>query len=66
MKEHIQKYEPVIGLEIHIQLKTQNKMFSACPVPKNTDAPNTVIDPLTVGHPGTLPTINQQAGRTTL
>lgn len=61
MKDKMQKYEPVIGLEIHIQLKTKSKMFSDCPVPADTDSPNTAIDPLTVGHPGTLPTINKTA-----
>ncbi len=61
MTEEIKKYEPVIGLEIHVQLRTKSKMFSDCPVPSDTDTPNTVIDPLTVGHPGTLPTINKTA-----
>ncbi len=55
------KYEPVIGLEIHVQLKTKSKMFSSCPVPQESDPPNTMIDPLAVGHPGTLPVINRQA-----
>lgn len=60
------KYEPIIGLEIHVQLKTKSKMFSSCPVPADADPPNTVVDPLTLGHPGTLPTINAEAIHYTL
>lgn len=62
-------YEPIIGLEIHLQLKTQSKMFCRC---ANTDdAPaNTAVCPICLGHPGTLPTINaeavNQAGRLSL
>lgn len=53
-------YEPVIGLEIHTQLKTQSKMFCSC---KNTEAdePNTNVCPICMGHPGTLPAVNEKA-----
>ncbi|MBI5037905.1 MAG: Asp-tRNA(Asn)/Glu-tRNA(Gln) amidotransferase subunit GatB [Candidatus Kerfeldbacteria bacterium] len=57
------KFETVIGLEIHVQLKTKSKMFSDCPVPADAATPNTAVDPLTLGHPGTLPVINEQAVR---
>jgi aspartyl-tRNA(Asn)/glutamyl-tRNA(Gln) amidotransferase subunit B len=55
------KLEPVIGLEIHVQLKTKTKMFCSCPNRGELDPPNTNICPTCVGHPGTLPNINQQA-----
>lgn len=55
---------PVIGLEIHVQLKTQSKMFCSCPNPMTMDhepAPNTTICPICMGYPGTLPAPNKQA-----
>ncbi|GAB4489229.1 MAG: Asp-tRNA(Asn)/Glu-tRNA(Gln) amidotransferase subunit GatB [Anaerolineales bacterium] len=55
-------YEPVIGLEVHIELQTQSKMFCACPVVDSVSAePNTAVCPICAGHPGTLPVVNQQA-----
>lgn len=55
------KYETVIGLEIHVQLKTKSKMFCSCDN-KGEDKPaNTTICPICMGHPGVLPVINQQA-----
>ena len=56
------KYEPVIGLEVHCQLATHTKMFSACPLAIGAP-PNTMIDPYTLGLPGTLPSTNAQAVR---
>jgi len=53
-------YEPVIGLEIHIQLKTKTKMFCGCST-KNASMPNENICPICMGHPGTLPTPNLEA-----
>ncbi|MCA9650150.1 MAG: Asp-tRNA(Asn)/Glu-tRNA(Gln) amidotransferase subunit GatB [Myxococcales bacterium] len=55
-------YEPVIGLEVHCQLQTASKMFSACPVGIGAP-PNTLVDPYTLGLPGTLPVPNAQAVR---
>jgi len=55
------KYEVVIGLEVHCQLRTKSKMFSACPRDYFDQEPNTLIDPVTLGLPGTLPVINEQA-----
>ncbi|MBU0625599.1 Asp-tRNA(Asn)/Glu-tRNA(Gln) amidotransferase subunit GatB [Patescibacteria group bacterium] len=55
------RLEPVIGLEIHAQLKTHTKMFCACPNRGELDPPNTNICPTCVGHPGTLPNINRSA-----
>ena len=53
-------FEPVIGIEIHVQLKTQSKMFCGS---KNADedVPNTHVCPICLGHPGTLPVLNQEA-----
>lgn len=55
-------YEPVIGLEVHCQLQTQTKMFSACPLGIG-EPPNTVVDAYTMGLPGTLPVPNAAAIR---
>lgn len=54
---------PVIGLETHLQLKTQSKMFCACRANAERLAPNTNICPICLGHPGTLPVVNEQAVR---
>ncbi|MFC4638998.1 Asp-tRNA(Asn)/Glu-tRNA(Gln) amidotransferase subunit GatB [Deinococcus hohokamensis] len=54
-------YQAVIGLEVHLQLKTRSKIFSACPADYHGAEPNTYTDPLTLGLPGTLPTLNRQA-----
>ena len=55
------KLEPVIGLEIHVQLKTKSKMFCACANDGENQAPNTTICQVCLGHPGTLPVPNKQA-----
>ena len=53
-------FEPVIGLEIHVELKTKSKMFSSAPVTYGKEA-NTQTAPLDMGFPGTLPVVNKQA-----
>jgi aspartyl-tRNA(Asn)/glutamyl-tRNA(Gln) amidotransferase subunit B len=53
-------YEPVIGLEIHVQLKTRTKMFCGCALSFGEE-PNTRTCPVCLGHPGTLPVTNAQA-----
>ncbi len=55
------KLTPVIGLEIHVQLKTKSKMFCACDNSGEDKAPNTTVCPICMGHPGTLPVMNRQA-----
>lgn len=55
------KYEPVIGLEIHCELKTRTKMFCGCLNNPDEKHPNENICPICVGHPGTLPVINKKA-----
>ncbi|MDA0163795.1 Asp-tRNA(Asn)/Glu-tRNA(Gln) amidotransferase subunit GatB [Solirubrobacter ginsenosidimutans] len=53
-------YEPVIGLEIHVQLKTRTKMFCGCELSFGEE-PNTRTCPVCLGLPGTLPVTNAQA-----
>ncbi|MCQ2793181.1 MAG: Asp-tRNA(Asn)/Glu-tRNA(Gln) amidotransferase subunit GatB [Bacilli bacterium] len=54
------EFEPVIGLEIHVELKTNSKMFSNAPVCYGKE-PNTQIAPLDMAFPGTMPTVNKNA-----
>ena len=55
-------YEPVIGLEVHAELRTSSKMFCACPVVDSISAePNQAVCPVCAGMPGTLPVTNRQA-----
>jgi aspartyl-tRNA(Asn)/glutamyl-tRNA(Gln) amidotransferase subunit B len=60
------KYYPKIGLEIHIELKTRSKMFCNCKNDPDEKHPNINICPVCLGHPGTLPVINQEAVRKTI
>jgi aspartyl-tRNA(Asn)/glutamyl-tRNA(Gln) amidotransferase subunit B len=53
--------EPVIGLEIHVQLKTQSKMFCACDNAGEDRPINTTVCEICMGHPGTLPAANRTA-----
>lgn len=55
------EYKTIIGLEIHIQLKTKRKMFCSCDNAGEDKPPNTFVCPVCMGHPGVLPVINQQA-----
>ena len=54
------RYEPVIGLEVHCQLKTESKLFCRCPT-KFGSLPNHHTCPVCLGMPGVLPVINEQA-----
>ena len=53
-------FEAVIGLEIHVEMKTKSKMFSSAPSVYGKE-PNTQIMPLDMAYPGTLPTVNKEA-----
>jgi aspartyl-tRNA(Asn)/glutamyl-tRNA(Gln) amidotransferase subunit B len=66
----LELFEPVIGLEIHVELSTKTKMFSDAPNPANSDnfpegghgaAPNTLTTPVDLGLPGSLPVVNATA-----
>jgi aspartyl-tRNA(Asn)/glutamyl-tRNA(Gln) amidotransferase subunit B len=54
------EYEPVIGLECHVELSTASKVFCGCPTTFGA-APNTQVCPVCTGQPGTLPVINEKA-----
>jgi aspartyl-tRNA(Asn)/glutamyl-tRNA(Gln) amidotransferase subunit B len=54
-----ENYEPVIGLEVHIQLLTKSKAYSS-DANEYGNMPNTNIDPISLGHPGTLPKMNKK------
>jgi aspartyl-tRNA(Asn)/glutamyl-tRNA(Gln) amidotransferase subunit B len=53
-------WEPVIGLEVHVQLNTKSKLFSSAPN-RFGDEPNTNISDVCTGQPGTLPVLNKEA-----
>ncbi len=55
------KLTPIIGLEIHVQLKTKSKMFCSCDNAGEDKPANTTVCPICMGHPGVLPVINRQA-----
>ncbi|MQG87770.1 MAG: Asp-tRNA(Asn)/Glu-tRNA(Gln) amidotransferase subunit GatB [SAR202 cluster bacterium] len=55
------EYEAVIGLETHVQLKTQSKMFGTSSAKYQTAEPNTLVDEVSMALPGTLPVVNQTA-----
>jgi aspartyl-tRNA(Asn)/glutamyl-tRNA(Gln) amidotransferase subunit B len=57
--EVLAKYEPVIGLEVHVQLLTKAKIFCGCSS-RFGDAPNTNVCPVCLGLPGTLPVLNKR------
>ncbi len=59
------EYEAVIGLEVHVQLKTRSKMFCACPTGFGAE-PNTHTCPVCLGMPGSLPVLNEGAIRLTV
>ncbi len=56
------KSRVIVGLEIHVQLRTQTKLFCGCPL-RSDAPPNTCVCEVCLGHPGSLPVINEQAIR---
>lgn len=56
------EFEPVIGLEIHVQLASNTKLFCACPNGVGEDTkPNTAVCPICLGHPGVMPVLTEGA-----
>jgi len=60
------KYQPTIGLEIHVELRTKTKMFCGSPNDPNEKHPNINVCPVCMGYPGTLPVINKEAVKSVL
>ena len=60
VSNYADRYEPVIGLEVHAQLKTRTKLFSSCAIQQGA-APNVATCPVSLGLPGALPVLNKQA-----
>jgi len=58
-------YEAVIGLEVHVQLKTKSKLFCGCATEFGAE-PNTRVCPVCLGYPGVLPVMNAEAVRKTI
>jgi aspartyl-tRNA(Asn)/glutamyl-tRNA(Gln) amidotransferase subunit B len=61
-EEALERFEPVLGFEVHVELSTKTKMFSAAPN-EFGGAPNTFVAPVDLGLPGALPVVNEQAVR---
>jgi aspartyl-tRNA(Asn)/glutamyl-tRNA(Gln) amidotransferase subunit B len=57
----LERYEPVIGIEVHCQLRTESKMFCACSTAYDGARPNSHVCPVCLGLPGALPVINRRA-----
>ena len=60
LSEALARYEPVIGLEVHVQLLTKTKVFCGCST-RFGDAPNSNVCPVCLGLPGSLPVLNRRA-----
>src|SRR5581483_9112251 len=56
----IARYEPVLGLEVHVELSTATKMFCGCATTFGAE-PNTQVCPVCLGLPGSLPVLNEAA-----
>ncbi len=56
----VAKYDPVLGLEVHVELNTETKMFCGCPTTFGGE-PNTQVCPVCLGLPGSLPVVNAKA-----
>jgi aspartyl-tRNA(Asn)/glutamyl-tRNA(Gln) amidotransferase subunit B len=61
----LELFEPVLGFEVHVELNTRTKMFSSAPNPAHPDnhdaEPNTLVAPVDMGLPGSMPVVNAQA-----
>ena len=63
----LEQFEPVLGFEVHVELNTKTKMFSAAANPAHVDGhgagANTFVAPVDMGLPGSLPVVNAEAVR---
>ncbi len=66
----LELFEPVLGFEVHVELNTKTKMFSSAANPAHSDnhgaAPNTLVAPVDLGLPGSLPVVNETAVRSSI
>jgi aspartyl-tRNA(Asn)/glutamyl-tRNA(Gln) amidotransferase subunit B len=58
--EVVERFDPVLGLEVHVELNTNTKMFCGCPTTFGAE-PNTQVCPTCLGLPGSLPVVNRKA-----
>jgi aspartyl-tRNA(Asn)/glutamyl-tRNA(Gln) amidotransferase subunit B len=58
--EAVRRYDPVLGIEVHVELGTNTKMFDGAPVTFGAE-PNTQVTPVSLGLPGALPAVNRKA-----
>lgn len=61
LSDIMQRYQPTIGIECHVQLKTATKLFSGENNDARDKAPNTTVGPISFGFPGVLPVLNEEA-----
>ncbi|HNE87934.1 MAG TPA: Asp-tRNA(Asn)/Glu-tRNA(Gln) amidotransferase subunit GatB [Actinomycetota bacterium] len=59
-EQAVEKFDPVLGLEVHVELNTETKMFCGCPTTFGGD-PNSQVCPVCLGLPGSLPVVNAKA-----
>ena len=66
----LELFEPVLGFEVHVELSTETKMFSGAANPANSAnhgaPPNTLVAPVDMGLPGSLPVVNETAVRSSI
>ena len=59
-EDAVAEFDPVLGLEVHVELGTETKMFDSAPN-SSLGEPNTRVTPVSVGLPGSLPVANERA-----